>query len=51
MAHYGQVLEDPDYYDDGDQAWDDSLDLEEVEDPTDFISELERYNPFQTINS
>ena len=51
MSHFGQVLEDPEYYDDADQAWDDGLDEEEFEDPVDFVTELERYNPFNTVNS
>jgi hypothetical protein len=49
MSHFGQVLEDPEYYDDADQAWDDGLD--EFEDGVDFVSEMERYNPFNTVNS
>ena len=51
MSHFGQVLEDPEYYDDADQAWDDSLNEEELEDGVDFVSEMERYNPFNTVNS
>lgn len=51
MSHFGQVLEDPEYYDDRDQAWDDSLDEDEFEDNVNFIVELERYNPFNTVNS
>ena len=49
MTHYGQVLEDPEYYDDVDEGdWDD---IEELEDPADFISALEIYSPNNTINS
>ncbi len=51
MSHYGQVLEDPEYYDAGDQTWDDTLDEEEFEDDVDFISVMEHYNPFNTVNS
>jgi hypothetical protein len=51
MSYFGQVLEDPEYYDDRDQAWDDSLDEDEFEDDVNFIVELERYNPFNTVNS
>ncbi len=51
MSHYGQVLEDPEYYDAGDQAWDDSFDDEEFEDSVDFISQMELYSPFNTANS
>jgi TfoX/Sxy family transcriptional regulator of competence genes len=52
MSHFGQVVEDPEYYDDADQAWDDSLELDdEFEDSVDFITELERFNPFNTVNS
>lgn len=52
MTHYyGQVLEDPEYYDEGDAVWDETFDEDEFEDPTDFVTELERYNPFNTVNS
>jgi hypothetical protein len=49
MTHYGQVLEDPEYYDEVDEGdWDD---INELEDPTDFIAALEIYHPSNTINS
>jgi hypothetical protein len=52
MSYFGQVLEDPEYYDEGDQVWDDTLDDDdEFEDPTDFVSVMEHYNPFNTVNS
>jgi hypothetical protein len=51
MSHFGQVLEDPEYYDAGDAAWDAAMDEDEFEDDVNFISEMERYNPFNTINS
>jgi hypothetical protein len=43
-----RIFEDPDYDEEGVLI---DEDFEEFEDPADFITELERYNPFDTINS
>ncbi len=53
MSYYGMVTEDPDYDEDGvlldeDDQWED---MEEFDDPADFIASLEIYNPNNTINS
>jgi hypothetical protein len=53
MSYYGMVTEDPTYDEDGvmideDADWDD---INELEDPTDFIAALEIYHPSNTINS
>lgn len=45
--HYGQVFEDPEYYDNEEPE----VDVEEFEDPTDWIAALEVYSPHNTINS
>ena len=45
--HYGQVFEDPEYYNEEPVVEDD----EELEDPTNFIAALEIFNPHNTINS
>ncbi len=50
MSYYGMVTEDPDYDDDG-VLIDEDFDIEELEDPSDFITALEIYNPNNTINS
>ena len=50
MSYPGQVFEDPEYYDDAALELSDE-DLEELEDPTNFIAVLERFNPFNTVNS
>ena len=44
------IYEDPMYDEDG-VLVDEDFDDEEFEDPTDFVTELERYNPFNTVNS
>lgn len=46
--YYGQVFEDPEYYDDEEPIVDD---IEEFEDPSDWISALEVYSPHNTVNS
>lgn len=53
MSYFGMVTEDPMYDDDGvlvdeDDQWED---MEDLEDPADFISALEIYHPNNTINS
>lgn len=48
MTHYGQVLEDPEYYDDVDEG-----DWEEMEDHGTWVDLVDAaaYDPFNTINS
>lgn len=49
---FWQTLEDPEYYNDGDAQWDESLDIDdEFDDPTDFVSVMESFDPFATVNS
>ena len=44
--HYGQVLEDPDYYNEEDDMWAEEL-VEEYE----HAQALEDFDPFNTVNS
>ena len=46
--HFGQVFEDPEYYDTEEPV---VTEPEEFEDPTDWIAALEVYSPHNTINS
>lgn len=49
MSGFSMVCEDP-FYDEDGVLIDEDFE-EEIEDPTDFITELERYSPFETVNS
>lgn len=52
MSRFRMVTEDPSYDEDGTLMDEDgNICDEDYEDPTDFITELERYNPFDTVNS
>lgn len=52
MSYYGQVFEDPEYYDElpsnPEQPYDDN---DELQDASDWFSTVEKYSPFETINS
>ena len=50
MSKFWMLTEDPMYDEDG-VLVDEDFDPEEFEDPTDYVTELERFNPFNTVNS
>ena len=47
---FAKMVEDP-FYDDDGVLIDEDFDITELEDPVDFMSAIESFNPFETINS
>ena len=50
MTKFWMTTEDPMYDEDG-VLVDEDADWEDIEDPTNFIAEIEAFNPHNTVNS